>query len=135
MMGWWNKLVRDKKEKTKKAQKREVIEETLTGKDKEKALATLNEEPWVKVLNVSFNPENPSQGYFELDWNEPFVQNLAEAGYNGQNNEEIVDQWFTDLCKGIARTQTEAGGFVADEDVIRMSDLQKAENKKGKDSK
>lgn len=131
-MAWYDKITKvfGNSEEKKKIAKREVIEETLTGKDKEKALATLDEEPWVKVLQVNFDPENPSRGYFELDWNEPFVQKLAESGYTGQNNEEIVDQWFTDLCKGIARTQTEAGGFVADEDVIRMSDLQKAENKK-----
>lgn len=133
-MAWYNKLFGGKEEK-KKAQKRELIEETLTGKDKEKALANIDAEPWVKVLNVNFNPDNPSQGYFELDWNDVFVEKLAEAGYVGGNPEEIVDQWFTDLCKGIARAQTDAGGFVADEDVIRMSDLQKAENKKGKDSK
>lgn len=129
-MGWWNKLIRDKTEKEKE-KKREVIKEALKGKDQEKALANLDNEPWVKVLNVDVNPENISQGFFELDWNEAFVEMLAQNGYTGATPEEIVDAWFTDLCRGIART-VNSDGFVVDEDVIRLSDLQKAENNKKK---
>ena len=44
-----------------------------------------------------------------------------------------MDQWFTDLCKGIARQQQESGSFVVNEDVIKMSDLQREENEKDKD--
>lgn len=60
-------------------------------------------EPWVDVINVDMEDKNdPSTGYLELDWNEAFVNQLVEAGYSGRTEEEIVDQWLNDLCRGIA---------------------------------
>ena len=42
---------------------KKVIANTLQGTDKEKALANVDNEPWVKVLNVDVNEENVSQGF------------------------------------------------------------------------
>ena len=67
---------------------------------------TAKGEPWVKVLNVEMNPENPGEGYFELDWNKPFVEKLREAGYSGNTEDEIVDLWFTSLCRSVSEDQT-----------------------------
>ena len=58
--------------------------------------------PWVKVVEVHFDKNNPTRGYFELDWNEDFVGLLGEAGYAGGTPEEIVDLWFNDLCRSVA---------------------------------
>lgn len=58
--------------------------------------------PWVKVVNVHFDPKDPTKGYFELDWNQEFVNMLGEAGYAGPNSESIVDLWFNDLCRSVA---------------------------------
>jgi hypothetical protein len=70
----------------------------LSDKDK----ATAKGEAYVKVLEVNFDKENPGDGYFELEWNNIFVKQLLEAGYTGNNEEEIVDLWFTTLCKQIS---------------------------------
>ena len=67
-----------------------------------KDLATQNKEPWVCVLNTHVNKENIRNGFFELDWNEYFVLQLRSAGYRGESDEEIVNQWFTELCKNVA---------------------------------
>lgn len=72
--------------------------ETLSDKDK----ATARGESYVRVLNVNVEKDNPGAGYFELEWNELFVRELLEAGYSGANEEEIVDAWFTNLCRTIA---------------------------------
>ena len=96
-MGWWNKLVRDKKSTDEKPKESKP---KLTDKEK----ATAKGEPYVKVISVELNPENPGEGYFELDWNEPFVQKLRDSGYTGANDEEVVDLWFTALCRGIGET-------------------------------
>lgn len=66
----------------------------------EKKAATMRGEPWVSVLDTKFNPENPRNGFFELDWNELFVEQLRHAGYGTENDpeEEIVDRWFRDLA-------------------------------------
>ena len=49
-----------------------------------------SEEPTVKVLNLNVNPENPRNGFFELDWNAEFVNMLQQSGYQGNSEEEIV---------------------------------------------
>ena len=76
--------------------------------------------------------ENVSQGFFELDWNEQFVDMLIENGYTGTSPEETVNSWFTDVCRGIIREES-ADDFIVDEDIIRTSDLNKKELKKTKD--
>lgn len=67
----------------------------------EKDRATARGEPFVKVVDVNFDERNPSDGYFELEWNQIFIKRLMESGYTGTTEEEIVDQWFTQLCRGI----------------------------------
>lgn len=86
---------------------------------KEKDQATREGKPWVKVVKVEVDPANPSEGYFELDWNDLFVTMLVNAGYVGKNNDEIVDQWFNDLCNGIARQVAEEDKFVADAELLK----------------
>ena len=71
---------------------------SMSDKDK----ATARGEAYVKVLEVNFDKENPGDGYFELEWNNIFVKQLLEAGYTGDNEEAIVDLWFTTLCKQIS---------------------------------
>ena len=63
--------------------------------------AKKSEEPIVKVLNLNVNPENPRNGFFELDWNDEFVNMLKQSGYLGASDEEIVDRWFQTLCRTI----------------------------------
>lgn len=68
----------------------------------EKEQATAKNEPYVRVISVNFSDDNPGNGYFELEWNQIFIKQLLEAGYSGQTEEEIVDSWFTNLCRNIA---------------------------------
>jgi hypothetical protein len=66
-----------------------------------KELATEKKEPWVAVLDTHVNKDNIRNGFFELDWNEYFVLQLKEAGYKGDTEEAVVDQWFQELCRGV----------------------------------
>lgn len=66
-----------------------------------KAQATKLKQPWVAVLDTHVNPDNPSNGFFELDWNEYFIVLLKGHGYDGPNEESIVDAWFQNLCRNI----------------------------------
>jgi hypothetical protein len=66
-----------------------------------KEIATEKKEPWVAVLDTHVNPENIRNGFFELDWNEYFVLQLRTAGYIGETDEAVVDEWFTELCKNV----------------------------------
>ena len=69
-------------------------EERREALDKEKAQATKDNKPWVAVLDTQVNADNIKNGFFELDWNNEFIEQLLDAGYKGESNEEIVDQWF-----------------------------------------
>ena len=83
----------------------------------EKSLASLNDEPWVKVINSDYAPEKGPNGLiFELDWNEEFITMLRESGYTGVSPDLIVNDWFDDLCRTIAYEDgllDELGGNIA----------------------
>ena len=66
-----------------------------------KELAIENKEPWVAVLDTHVNKDNIRNGFFELDWNEYFVLELRTAGYTGETEEAVVDQWFQELCRNV----------------------------------
>ncbi len=67
----------------------------------DKAVATINKEPWVNVVKMGVNPTNVTQGFFELDWNDEFVIMLQEAGIQGTSDEEIVNKWFNGVCRTV----------------------------------
>lgn len=64
-------------------------------------LATQRGEPWVQVVSFDVDPNNMSNGAIELDYNDIFVARLVKAGYRGKNDQQIVDQWFTDVCRNV----------------------------------
>ena len=83
-------------EEQKKLQEQEM--KILKQKDP-KEYATRRKEPWINVLDVKVNEDNVRNGFFELDWNEYFIEQLIEAGYGTEQDaqEEIVDRWFRDI--------------------------------------
>lgn len=66
-----------------------------------KEIATNKKEPWVNVVNTHINKSNIRNGFFELDWNEYFVLALRNAGYTGETEEQVVDAWFSELCRNV----------------------------------
>ena len=78
-----------------------VVEKAAPVKLTPKEQATANKEPWVAVLDTHVNKDNIRNGFFELDWNEYFVLQLRASGYNGETDEIIVDQWFSELCRNV----------------------------------
>lgn len=90
------------------AEKDLAIAEVVKAKEAEeiakmspKERATKNKEPWIQVLQTHVNKENVRNGFFELDWNEYFVLQLRSNGYTGATDEEIVDVWFSELCRNV----------------------------------
>ena len=87
-------------EEAKAERKRiEAEEMELLKKKDPKEYATRRQEPWVSVLDVKVNQENVRNGFFEMDWNEYFIQQLVQTGYGTEQDpeEEIVDRWFRDI--------------------------------------
>ena len=94
-MGWWSKKVRDLTGVTAKEQKELEVIKVRDPKE----YATRKKEPWVNVLDMQVNGDNIRNGFFELDWNKYFIQQLITEGYGVDNDpeEEIVDRWFRDI--------------------------------------
>ena len=72
---------------------------------REKEEATKSGEPWVAVLDTKVNEDNIRNGFFELDWNNEFIEKLLDAGYKGETNEQIVDGWFKTIARNILEEQ------------------------------
>jgi len=67
----------------------------------EKSMADLKQEPWVSMPNISWDPNDPSKSFFELDYNDYFVKFLRENGYNGETDEIAVERWLSDVCRSV----------------------------------
>ena len=114
-----------KKEEVKKPLSAEEERRAVLAKEKEEA--SKKGEPWVGVLDTKVNPDNIKNGFFELDWNNEFIEQLLDAGYTGESNEQIVDAWF----KTIARQVLEDGGEDPDRNA-GFIDTTKIDEKKTK---
>ena len=91
----WDKVKKAIGIKPKVKKKPPTSEETRRAAlEQEKQEATKKGEPWVAVLDTQVNPDNIRNGFFELDWNNEFIDQLIDAGYSGETNEQIVDAWF-----------------------------------------
>ena len=88
---------------TKKEKELEEKELKVLKKSDPKAYHARRKESWVNVLDMKVNKDNIRNGFFELDWNKYFIQELIQAGYGVDNDpdEEIVDRWFRDIVHGM----------------------------------
>lgn len=66
-----------------------------------KELATEKDEPYITVVTVDLDKRNLGNGSFELDWNDAFIKQLRNAGYPGKTDEDVVDNWFREVCKNV----------------------------------
>jgi len=95
----------------------------ITDTEFSKQSATIKDEPYVGVIKTHFDPAKPKNGFFELDWNEKFIENLSANGYHGEKEEDAVNKWFNDLCKNIMMEDIE-------QDVLDEMKQNVTENKK-----
>ena len=80
-------------------------------------IATDAKEPYINVVGMDINPENISDGSFELEWNDYFIAKLVKAGYMEKKEDkdaDIVDRWFQGICRNVVAETYEQ--FNADPD-------------------
>ena len=123
-MGWWSKKVRDLTGVTAKEQKELEVIKVHDPKE----YATRKKEPWVNVLDMQVNGDNIRNGFFELDWNKYFIQELIENGYGEESDpeEEIVDRWFRDIVYNML--QEEAGDSKVNTGYINVVPIDKGKS-------
>lgn len=107
-------------DKVKKIFKKDAATEQKSESHKalmrEKEAATKAGKPWVAVLETHINKDNLRNGFFELDWNNAFIEELITAGYKGETNEQIVDGWFKSVTRNVLQEQgqdvTRGAGYI-----------------------
>jgi len=98
-------------------------EEERIKAEEERIKAEAVVEPRINVKQIDFTDNNPRDGAFELDWNKEFVDWLRLAGYPGEKDEQVVDIWFTELCKNVAIETWEQHNADPDHRYINVEDL------------
>ena len=111
----------DEKPINVKKRTKQEIDAHLAQLAEAKAAATKREEPWVAIVTMDVDYNNLSNGSFELDWNDKFTTQLMRYGYQGKQDSDLVDQWFTDVCRNVVLETFEQGA--ADKHPSTPSDL------------
>lgn len=76
----------------------------------EKDKATIQGTPFFKIVDGRV-VGHPGDGgiEFEFEWNDYFINELREAGWEGITDDQVVENWFSDACRQIA--SEELGDF------------------------
>lgn len=78
----------------------------------QKRLATLRGEPWVGIRDSGFDSRQGISGmFFELDWNDAWIDLLRMHGYVGTSDEQVIEQWFADISRSVVEQTPENGSL------------------------
>lgn len=86
-----------------KGNKPKVTKQVRKQNKSDKEIATEKNEPYVNILGMTLDPKDISNGAIELDWNDKFISELIKAGYTGKTDADVIDQWFTQVCRNIVQ--------------------------------
>ena len=100
-MGLFDKFLKKPKAEAPKTKETTTAPKVKKPKKTAKDIATEKGEPYIHIVSVELDPDNIGNGAIELDWNEFFVAKLLRAGYQGRDDQQIVDQWFQDVCRNV----------------------------------
>jgi hypothetical protein len=62
--------------------------------------------PWVKMIGDAI-PDQKGGFKISLDWNKAFVESLKEAGYNGIDDNQMVQKWLAQTALNVAKDMDE----------------------------
>ena len=72
----------------------------ISAQEHERKVADLKNEPYMAMPKISWDPVDPSKTFFELDYNDAFVQSLRSNSYQG-TDEDVINRWLNDVCNSI----------------------------------
>lgn len=89
--------------------------EKITQVQYDRKRADTLKEPWISMPKINWDPVNSNRTYFELDYNEYFIQHLRDNGYTGVED-DILNRWLNDVCQAVATENAPNTGmdFVVD---------------------
>jgi hypothetical protein len=93
--------VKDEKEKTLKHLENDFKNKKITSDQYERKKADILGEPWASMPKIHWDPLGKGKTYFELDYNQHFVEHLKSHGYDG-DEDDIINAWLNDICQSIS---------------------------------
>lgn len=78
----------------------ELKHQRITDQEYERRKADINQEPWIAMPKISWDPQNPTKTFFELDYNDHFIRYLRENGYQG-SDDDLINRWLNDICYSV----------------------------------
>ena len=78
----------------------ELAHNRISEKDHARRLCDINEERWVDV-SVEVDSKSPKYGQFTFEWNTHMINFLHDNGYVSPSDDETIDMWFMDVCRGV----------------------------------
>lgn len=94
----------------------------ISQQEHDRRRADLLGEPYMAMPKISWDPQDPSKTFFELDYNEAFVQWLRTNGYNG-TDEDCINRWLNDVCNSVLSEMAPADPeFVSSVRKVRRDD-------------
>ena len=90
-------LVEPAKERQLAVASVDLKHQKITESEYERRKADILNEPWISMPKIAWDPENSSKTYFELDYNEAFVNYLRENNYQG-SDDDCINKWLSDIC-------------------------------------
>jgi len=63
--------------------------------------ATDRREPYIEIVAMDVDYNNLNNGSVEFEWNTLWTDQLIRAGYQGKTDADLVDQWYTNVCRNV----------------------------------
>lgn len=84
----------------------DLSHEKITQPVYDRKRADILKEPWVGMPRIHWDPTGSGRTWFELDYNEYFLEFLKANGYEGDNDDDMVNLWLNDICISISEEIT-----------------------------
>lgn len=63
--------------------------------------ATDRREPYIEIVTMEVDYNNLNNGSVEFEWNTLWIDQLIRSGYTGKTDADLVDQWYTNVCRNV----------------------------------
>jgi hypothetical protein len=99
---WRNKDINSVEKPVKvKPRTEEEIATHIAFLEKLRDEATARGEPFIAIGDITVDYTSLSSGSFSFIWNDLFLARCMKRGYQGNVDHDLVDQWFTAVCRNV----------------------------------
>lgn len=110
MFDWWKA-----KDEIKNELRREILNELRSDKEakeekqRKKEEERSKEDPHVEIKGMVHDPKKGIR--IELDWNDAFIKHLRDNGFDGPDDDAVVQKYIAILAKQVAEDMKGTGEY------------------------